>query len=181
MWDLAWGLLGLVGIAVGILWLVARRRRDGLRSTVFQADELPVIEAKLLPSVPPAQAQRGCVGCATKDAPAWHFEETIETSYGWFGWRKRRRASPSNVRVPIAFDAKDVRTKPQWVDSFRNVCPSCHVQRNYAIDRHIEENYLKRLELEQALAIADQQFLEGLNEALRRDIQKARAAARGTR
>lgn len=180
MWDLAWGLLALTLVIVAILWLVARRMKAGIRSTIFARDELPIIEAKLLPANGPTQAG-GCVCCTRRESPAWHFEETIETSYGPAHWRKRWRVNPRETREPIAFDAEDTKKRSAWVDSFRNVCPACTMQRNAAIDRQIEANHLRRVELEQSIVLGNQAFLEGLNENIRRDQQKAREAARSAR
>lgn len=183
MWDLVWGLFGVIGIVLAIAWVgwrVTQRHLTRRRIEPPGEDAQPVIEAKLLPAGEPA-AQRGCVGCGVKQSPVWHFEETIRTSYGPLSWRKRMRANPSNARVPIKIDNDDEMRKRGLAvneDTYRSVCPSCHVLRNYEIDQRIEQNYLKRLELEQQLALGDQQFLEGLNESLRRKVQDARAQAR---
>lgn len=180
MWDLAWGLLAIVIVIGAILWLVVRRQRAGLRSTLFATDSLPIIEAKLLPANGPTQAG-GCVCCSRRESPLWHFEESIETSYGRLNWRKRWRVNPRETREPITFDAEDHKKRSVWVDSFRNVCPNCTMQRNAAIDRQIEANHLRRVELEQAIVLGNQAFLESLNESIRREQQKAREAARAAR
>lgn len=182
MWDLAWGLLAITIIVVAIVWLVARRRRDGLRSTLFVRDEqLPVLEAKLVPVTNGPTQAGGCVCCTRRESPAWHFEETIDTSYGPLIWRKRMRVNPRETREAITFDEEDLKKRSAWVDSFRNVCPSCTMQRNAAIDRQIEGNHLKRVELEQQIVLGNQAFLESLNESIRREQQKAREAARVAR
>lgn len=181
MWDLVWGLFGLIGIIGAITWVGVRvARRRILQQSLPLPDET-VLEAKLLPAGGAEVAQRGCVGCGVKQSPVWHFEETIYTTHGPLQWRKRLRANPRDMRVPIQLDANDETRKRGLAvneDTFRSVCPSCHVLRNYEIDQRIEQNYLKRLELEQQLALGNQQFLEGLNEGLRRKVQDARAAAR---
>jgi hypothetical protein len=180
MWDLAWGIIGLALVIGAIIWLVKRRQKAGLQSTLFARDEaLPVLEAKLVPVN--GQQTGGCVCCTRKESPLWHFEETIDSSYGRLDWRKRIRANPRETREPITFDAEDHKKRSAWVDSFRNVCPSCTMQRNAAIDRHIEGNHLKRVELEQQIVLGNQAFLESLNENIRREQQKAREAARVAR
>lgn len=154
--DLAWGILGLVGMIIAVLFIVWWRNKTADGVTPLQGRR---VEAEILDVPMAAPAERRCRACGAASSPVgWRRPSSIAVMGGPLGWSRRVRGLPPlYTRLRPAFGVEDL-------------CAECSHVRDTKIDKKIMEANLALHTIGEQIALEVQRFAVSLDDDMKESV-----------